>query len=258
VLIESADFLLDVSEREWVMDEDDEQAQRMANQHAMREFMTAVIQRREPSDDKLDEADEFEWEERLKESDRLADAYQEVLEKYMDDRDSEQKEAFVMGWDGLLDAMADESEGGESEAMSMEAFGGVVDGSATCDDNDEESHPLQARSHEVALRAFDLVRNQGDENSASNRLISSLLQVSSKLAGALNGRDAGYEPETGYVLAILKRCLSWSNEAIAACLELQAQEESDADYRRALEQLRQKVFEVRDGIVALRRELRQG
>jgi hypothetical protein len=110
----------------------------------------------------------------------------------------------------------------------------------------------------VALRAFDLVRNQGDENSASNRLISSLLQVSSKLAGALNGRDAGYEPETGYVLAILKRCLSWSNEAIAACLELQAQEESDADYRRALEQLRQKVFEVRDGIVALRRELRQG
>jgi len=256
VLIETADFTLEVSDRSWEMDEDDEQAQRMANQHAMREFMTAVIQRREPCDDKADEADEFEWEERLKESDRLADAYQEVLEKYMDDRDSEQKEAFVMGWDGLLDAMAEESEGGEAEGLNMEAFGGVVEGSSTCDD-DEESHPLQARSHEVALRAFDLVRNQGDENSASNRLISSLLQVSSKLAGALNGREEGYEPETGYVLAILKRCLSWSNEAIAACLELQAQEETDPDHRRALEQLRQTVFEVRDGIVALRRELRR-
>ncbi len=36
-------------------------------------------------------------EERLKESDRLTDAYQEVLEKYMEDPESERKEAFVMG-----------------------------------------------------------------------------------------------------------------------------------------------------------------
>lgn len=257
VLIETSEFLLEVSEHQWVMDEDDEQAQRMANQHAMREFMTAVIQRREPSRDQLDEADEYEWEERLKESDRLADAYQEVLEKYMDDRDSEQKEAFVMGWDGLLDAMAEEAEGGEAEMLHMEAFGPVVDGAQVPDDEAEESHPLQARAHEVALRAFDVVRNHGDETAAGSRLLSSLLQVSNKLAGALNGREEGYHPETGYVLAILKRCLSWSNEAIAACLELQAQEEAGAERRRTLDQLREEVFEVRDAIVALRRELRQ-
>ena len=118
VLIESAGYQLEVFPHEWEMDEDAEEAQKLANLQAMRDFMAQVIQRREPDevDEKHpEELDEFDWEERLKESDRLTDAYQEVLEKYMDDADSERKEAFVMGWDGLLDALAERDEAGETD-----------------------------------------------------------------------------------------------------------------------------------------------
>ncbi|RYD30817.1 MAG: hypothetical protein EOP85_23410, partial [Verrucomicrobiaceae bacterium] len=115
VVIEAASYILTISPHEWEMDEDEEDAQKLANLNAMRDFMAQVIRRRDPEGPEPDvsaELDEFAWEERLKESDRLTDAYQEVLEKYMEDSDSEQKEAFVMGWDGLLDALAEREESG--------------------------------------------------------------------------------------------------------------------------------------------------
>jgi hypothetical protein len=79
--------------------------------------------------------------------------------------------------------------------------------------------------------------------------------VSGKLAGALNDRGSGYEPETGYVLAVLKRCLNWLNEAVACCQQLMAIEE-DPDQLAALAHLRSSAFEIRDGITELRRELK--
>ena len=35
----------------------------------------------------------------------------------MEDADSEQKEAFVMGWDGLLDALAERDEAGDEDDL---------------------------------------------------------------------------------------------------------------------------------------------
>ena len=268
VVIETADYQLEVSPHEWKMDEDDEEAQKLANLQAMRDFMAQIIRRREPSesDEKYpEELDEFEWEERLKESDRLTDAYQEVLEKYMEDADSERKEAFVMGWDGLLDALAERDEagdGGDFESEDDPEFDGDPD-----DDDDDFSeadddflrgdngHPLQVRAQELALRAMDLVPGDKGPGTAAYQLVSNLLQVSGKLAGALNDRGSGYEPETGYVLAVLKRCLNWLNEAVACCQQLMAIEE-DPDQLAALAHLRSSAFEIRDGITELRRELK--
>ncbi len=268
VVIETADYQLEVSPHEWKMDEDDEEAQKLANLQAMRDFMAQIIRRREPSeaDDKYpEELDEFEWEERLKESDRLTDAYQEVLEKYMEDADSERKEAFVMGWDGLLDALAERDEagdGGDFESEDDPEFDGDPDddddGFPDMDDDfmrGDKSHPLQARAQELALRAMDLVPGDKGPGTAAYQLVSNLLQVSGKLAGALNDRGSGYEPETGYVLAVLKRCLNWLNEAVACCQQLMAIEE-DPDQLAALAHLRSSAFEIRDGITELRRELK--
>jgi hypothetical protein len=275
VLIESAGYQLEVFPHEWEMDEDAEEAQKLANLQAMRDFMAQVIQRREPgeSDEKHpEELDEFDWEERLKESDRLTDAYQEVLEKYMDDGDSERKEAFVMGWDGLLDALAERDEAGETDFTAedddfeSEDDADFDDG---CDDEGEfaesdgdgwdfddiESHPLQARAQELAMRAMDVVPGDTGPDTPAYQLISCLLQVSGKLAGALNDRGSGYEPETGYVLAILKRCLNWLNEAVGCCQELMAAEE-DPDQLAALAHIRSSAYEIRDGITELRRELK--
>ena len=270
VVIETTEFKLDVSPHEWTMDADDEEAQKLANLNAMRDFMAQVIRRREPSEeaeDFSDEMDEFAWEQRLKESDRLTDAYQEVLEKYMEDSDCERKEAFVMGWDGLLEEMAERDEaqmrdaanGPATDAGERMEFEDSGDDADFADDGDPfgkyERHPLQARAQELALRAMDVVSGESGQGSPSYLLISNLLQVSGKLAGALNDRSSGYEPEAGYVLAILKRCLNWLNEAVGACQELMTCEE-DADQLAALAHIRSTIFEIRDGITELRRELK--
>lgn len=277
VVIESAAYTLTISPHEWEMDEDAEDAQKLANLNSMRDFMAQVIRRRDPEGPEPDvsaELDEFAWEERLKESDRLTDAYQEVLEKYMEDVDSEQKEAFVMGWDGLLDALADRDEAGEenfpgegtaygsSEDEEEEDF---EDDEATDKDfedadedsygEEEEDHPLQAKAQELAMRAMDVIERDGGPGTPSYQLITNLLQVSGKLAGVLHGRGSGYEPETGFVLAVLKRCLNWLNESVGACQQL-IDLERDPDQRAALDHIRSSVFEIRDSIVELRRELK--
>jgi len=246
----------------------------------MRDFMAQVIRRKNPDGPELevgDELDEYAWEERLKESDRLTDAYQEVLEKYMEDVDSEQKEAFVMGWDGLLDALAERDEAGESDdddfsprdsARMENGFGQFDEGDPDrdefddeMDENDdpdgdeEEDHPLQIKAQELAMRAMDVIQRDGGPNSPSYVLITNLLQVSGKLAGVLYGRDGGYQPETGFVLAVLKRCLNWLNEAMGACQHLM-ELEHDPDQKAALNHIRSSMYEIRDSIVEMRRELK--
>ena len=275
VLIEAAGYDLKISGKEWEMDEDQEEAQKLANLSAMRDFLAQVIGRAEPDDPpgtggKTGELDEYEWEERLKESDRLTDAYQEVLEKYIEDPDSERKEAFAMGWDGLLGELAERDEGGgdnadfydgEENDMFSERWGSGGDDDDDDEDEDEDdwlenSHPLQAKAHGVAMRSFDLAGRGGESDGPAQRMVSNLMQVSAKLAGVLHRRGSGYEPEAGFVLAVLKRCLGWINESVGACGELIAAAE-DADQKAALESLRADTFAIRDGITELRRELKR-
>jgi len=279
VMIETTGFTMKISDREWSMDADAEEAQKLANLGAMRDFLTQMIRRIEPGSKKpgskdgvRTEMNEYEWEERLKESDRLTDAYQEVLEKYMEDPESERKEAFVMGWDGLLGSMADREEGnGDYDDFDDEEDDEDDSGSewmaADDDDDDEgdgdgnpwedgESHPLQASAHEIAMRAFTLVGRDGKQDSPQERLVSNLMQVTAKLAGVLHDREDEYEPEAGFILAVLKRCLNWINESIGACGEL-INVEDDPDHKAALEHLRGEIFGIRDGIIEMRRELKQ-
>ena len=254
VVIETCDFELSLSERVWEMDDDSEEAQKLANMQAMRDFMNLLVRRIEPADRPVDtgeEEDEFQWEERLKESDRLADAYQEVLEKYLDDPDAERKEAFAMGWDGLLEALADESEA----PQPVETAWTPEEPSAEDweeEDADMRQHPLQEKAQDLVIRGIDLTR-AGEEHPSVALLNAALMQVAGKLAGALNG---DYERETGYVLAMLKRCLGWQNDALAACGEL-IRSTSDNDHGRALEALKDSIFEIREEIVNLRKELKE-
>ena len=267
VVIESSDFILTISDHLWDLDEDAEEAQKLANLNAMRDFMALVIQRREGEEagaEPTGELDEFAWEERLKESDRLTDAYQEVLEKYLDDEDSERKEAFVMGWDGLLDALAERDEANEDEDFEdfddedFDDFGGGDD-DGDFDGvpfDEEDSHPLQQSSRELAMQAMDLVETDDGPGSPSYELVTNLLQVSGRLAGALNGHSSGYHPETGFVLAVLKRCLNWLNEALGACQELY-EATRDPRLRAGYRKIQAATFQLRHGIVELRRNLKQ-
>lgn len=281
VLVEAADFELEIGEHAWTMDRDGEEAQKLANLQAMRDYVAILIGSPPESASATitGELDEFQWEERLKESDRLSDAYQEVLEKYCDEPDSERKEAFVMGWDGVLELLAQEEEefpgnmdsdgmqdGDEFEPIPLHDFDSSADDDfwddclpAGPEDPgeaiEEDNHPLQTRAHELASLAYDLVGRAADAGSPARIVLTNLRQVSGKLAAALNGRGSGYEPETGYVLAQLKRCMGWINETLGACQELIAGAEDD-DERAALDHLQSSCFGIRDEITELRRELK--
>lgn len=252
VVIESGDFELKVGERTWEMDGDAEQAQKLANLQAMRDFLQGRIARQRPAGGSRGREvdDEFAWEQRLRESDRLTEAYREVLEKYMGDPDAERKGAFVMGWDGLLEAMAEEVDRDEEFEETWKADDEEGESWKDEDGGCFEPHPFQIEAQELALRAFDLVREHRGLP-AAEQLSGTLMQVSGKLAGALGGE---FEMEKGYVLAILKRCLGWLNEAIAACSEL-ARGEEDIDHQRALEALRDEVFMLREQLTNFRRDL---
>ncbi|MBB5352531.1 hypothetical protein HNR46_002777 [Haloferula luteola] len=249
ILLESCDYQLRLSEAHWTMDADAEEAQKLANLQAMRDFLTTLIARPDASEGSARD-DEFAWEQRLQQSDRLTDAYQEVLEKYMDDPDAEQKEAFVMGWDGLLGAMADdlESDLGLGLDWSEDSGEELYEES---DDDEFEVHPLQEEAQDLAIRSIDLLRNSGNGAPHAQRIMNALSLVAAKLAGALNGH---YQREQGYVLAILKRCLDAQNEALEACSCLLSHT-IDPDQRIATEALRGGIFELRGKITEMRREL---
>ncbi|MFN5870527.1 MAG: hypothetical protein ACK46A_14515, partial [Akkermansiaceae bacterium] len=68
--------------------------------------------------------------------------------------------------------------------------------------------------------------------------------------------SSGYEPEAGFILAVLKRCLNWINDSVGACQQL-IENEKNLDQIAALEQLRANIFTIRDGILEIRRSLKQ-
>lgn len=277
-LVESADFEIIVHEHAWEMDEDEEAAQKMANMHAMREYLADVIQRQESSDDDEEESfTEEAWEEELKASDRLNDANMEAIDKYEEDEDQEEKIAFVMGWDHMIEDMADAQEGIEPsendsedkkrrrewvEAMNIAATEDVL----KLEDEDHEAitdHPLVVRANNFIHRILDEVEEAGiseDRGKSAehplDRFISNSMNIMGKLAGALSGRrTSDIEVEAGYILAIAKRCLNWANEALSATQDLLATPEYSS-HHEMIKGWRAELFGLREGLTDLRQEMR--
>ena len=271
ILIEANDFKLRISGHRWHMDEDDEEAQKLANLQAMRDFMARVINR----DGKA--GGNSASGALPHDADVAGRAFGEVLEKYGTDPDSERKEAFVMGWDRKLEALADldealdgrspyhigEDADGEDEEM-MDQFADLC-GGYFCDDgvgdfdcdedecfNDEE--PVVVKSRELCLLAMDLIDQQAPPGTPAHEIIDCLLDASGKLTGAIDGGD-GSPSEKNYVLTMLKHCLARANRGIGA-LQLLIEREGDADHRAALEHLLSGVFEMREDITELHSEIR--
>jgi len=298
VVIEKADFDLQITEFAWQMDEAEEQAQQFANLNAMRNWLASIIRRPEEkeSEDGFDPEDEApiseaEWEASLKLSDRLTEAHMEAIDKYADDEDEETKVAFVMGWDHMLDMMAQaqEKSGKPLDAADMPAMEDLEDeedaGEAWKDggdepaeggeskdedpDEDEDSdemhkHPLHLASRNLVSRIIrdlkDENRDEGIEDDEVNdtplgRFFTHTLNISGKLAVTLSIRRFDEGSDAGYTLAILKRCLNWSNEALAGLNAIL----SDAqwqDRHTLFSEYKRELHAIRDGITDLRQEIR--
>jgi hypothetical protein len=275
VFIESSDFEISVSEWLWEMDEAAEEAQKTVNLHTMRGWLAGIIRRPEPrtiDDDDFDDSEES-WEESLKQSDRLGDAHMEALEKYGEDGFDDERISFVMGWDHMLGGgrssggAAEEDDDDEEEWLpAADLMPDDEDGDGEGEFIDEDSpdcHPLQKRSHDLVVRLLTEIDEERMENrqtsegdTSLDRFIRNTMNISGKLAGALGIRGFGGSRNKGYTLAILRRCLNWANEALAALNELS---ESPAWQSRLdlLAEFRAELFALRDGMTDLRRELRE-
>ena len=103
------------------------------------------------------------------------------------------------------------------------------------------------------MKEIELTEAKYDRGTPYNRYHAGVLQISGKLAGALNWSNAHRQPD-GYILAITRRCLNWANEALAALTELESAPPGGAapDFFTSL---RPGLFTIRDGITELRREM---
>ena len=279
VFIEGTDFEVSISAWVWEMDEAQEEAQKTANLSAMREWLAGIIQRPEPKEDEeegeFDDSEEA-WEESLKQSDRLSDAHMEAIEKYGADGLHDDRIAYVMGWDHMLSSSRnhepddDDAEGeawkenNDALAELMEIENELHDEAlfGELDADEHEAHPLQTMAHDFVLRLLTEIKEERSENSAESdgntpldRFIRNSMNISGKLAGVLGMPDFEGTSHTGHTLAILRRCLNWANEALAALNELMEAPEWK-DRQDLLNDFRADLFAIRDGITDLRRELR--
>lgn len=279
VFIESTDFEVSTSAWVWEMDEAQEEAQKMAGLNAMRDWLAGIIQRPEPEDEDAEEFDDSEeaWEDSLKQSDRLTDAHMEAIEKYGISGLHDDRIAFVMGWDHMLggnEAGDPDDEHAEGEAWKggaevlpeLNVIESELDDQTFSDfmeEGEREAHPLQTRAHDFVLRLLTDIKEERSDNAeesdgstALDRFIRNSMNIGGKLAGALGTEDFDGSSHTGHTLAILRRCLNWANEALAALNELTEAPEW-RDRQDLLGEFRAELFAIRDGITDLRKELRE-
>jgi hypothetical protein len=103
VVIEGADWKVDISTPAWRLTPEDEQQRAQAAADGMAGFMgklsEAIEAQRHDNPDPIKEWDEFDWEKFLRESDARAAKHAELLDKFGDDPDAEERIDKEMGWD---------------------------------------------------------------------------------------------------------------------------------------------------------------
>jgi len=257
-VIDTSEFALYTSAPEWRMDATTSKTLQAANTKRFLDHIDKIARRISEGSEDGDEFDgegllnEFEWEERLKESDRITDAYMEALDKYQDSPNQEQLISAAMGW----------SHGGESPT----GWDGDDDDDAEefwIEDDDEseslssESHPLYERCHELSVglhrdaQEMNLLDSEDEATSEGltpiQTLVFATMELSSKLAGALNGINQ-IDTEPGLVVAWLKRGLPVLGRALGAANSAAMQDAIPLEW---VEKTREELFTLRSAMLDL-------
>ena len=202
--------------------------------------------------------DEYDWERFLQQQDRKTERYMELLEKYIDDPNRDQIIAREMGWYHLLDEdgkdWADNVDTLFTEEMDL-----AEDEEAGSEEEDEghnaesfELHPLYQASFALTVWIDQLFEELGDlqNHPSAVRLATQSAIASAKLAAALSDDDVD---EIGMTIAYLKRALKAVTNAMEAALHLKQEIKIDRERTTALDH---RLFQIRDGIIALMGEYR--
>ena len=269
VVIESADYQLTISAPEWRLTAEEEEERREQAASGMIDFMSqlteAIEQQKRGQKDPEEEWDEHDYEKFLKESDARTDKYMELLDKYGDSDEAEEKIAKEMGWTRGRDGKDDEGDGMSEEEMNEiyeEALNAPEPEPDPAregidwirDERGEIHHPLQRRCFESALAFSEKAEVAGLEESSDKSLGDFLFEfqtTSVKLAGALQpiARGEGV-PDAGFTVAYLKRALDHlhkSNAGLESVAEKKLLSEAYiAEARKELLEIRQEILRLMD------------
>ena len=196
--------------------------------------------------------DEYDWERFLQEQDQKTEKYMQLVETYLVDPQRDEIIAREMGWTQLLEA---KDWSAEVDALFERDPGADDD----LDQDGMESAAETFQEHGLYQAAFALTiwidqlfdqKPSLQNEPAAIKLATHSALASAKLAAALSGDDAD---EIGMTIAYLKRAL----KAITISMNSAAQLLSGKLITGAqYSVLRQRLFEVRDGIITLMGEYR--
>jgi hypothetical protein len=197
--------------------------------------------------------DEYQWERFLQQQEGKAEKYMRLLEEYLDDPQRDEIIAREMGWSQLLDArdwsaefdaLPDEDMTDEDHHRTDETFGST---------EIFEEHDLYRAAFALTIwidHLFD--RNASLPNEpAAVKLATQAALANAKLAAALSSDSLS---EIGMTIAYLKRALKAITISMDAAVQLR--KIAGPVTRSQYAVLRQRLFQVRDGIITLMGEYR--
>ncbi len=267
VVIESADYVLKISAPEWRLtpEENEQRAKDAASgmDGFMQKLTGAIEQQQRGQKDPEAEWDEYDYEKLMKESDARTDKYIELLEKYGDSDEAEEKIAKEMGWARELTTEEAEEENRHIEEMNRASEEALNQPPPEPDPHREGidwirtaegdlCHPLQHRCSESAINFWDAAEEAGMEKLADKDLEKFIFEfqtTGAKLAGALNGiaQGRGFSDDA-FTVACLKRALDHLHKSQAG---LEAVALKKLLPGQTVVGARKELFEIREGILKL-------
>jgi len=270
VVIESADFELNISAPEWRMTPEQDAARAEQAAGGMSDFMgkltEAVEQHQRGQKDAEQPWNEFDYEKFMKECDARAEKHMELLDKYGDSEEAEAKIAREMGWERELTEEEAEEERRRIEEINAACAAALnepgpdphregIDWVRAADG--DLRHPLQHRCFESAMKFW----HQADEQDLDKTMDKDLEQfifefqtAGAKLAGALNSMARGEDfTEAAFTVARLKRALDHLHKSQAG---LEAVAPKQLLPEATVTEARKELFEIREGILRLMDEFR--
>ena len=272
VVIESADFELNISAPEWRMTPEQDAARAEQAAGGMSDFMgkltEAVEQHQRGQKDAEQPWNEFDYEKFMKECDARAEKHMELLDKYGDSEEAEAKIAREMGWERELTEEEAEEERRRIEEINAACAAALNEPEPEPDPHREGidwvraadgdlRHPLQHRCFESAMKFW----HQADEQDLDKTMDKDLEQfifefqtAGAKLAGALNSMARGEDfTEAAFTVARLKRALDHLHKSQAG---LEAVAPKQLLPEATVTEARKELFEIREGILRLMDEFR--
>lgn len=206
---------------------------------------------------------EFEWEQELREADRRAEAYQEAFDRYRDHPHRERLIAEAMGWEPEeVEEFRDDWQDVTESLQAQNPDEMLENAGMFTEDEEGAHHPLSRRAMDFALRLQRDAKSRGlfEGDIARDHpvlsVIVSIIALGGKLAAALDGTMHGYDPEPGFVIAMLKRSQVPLNEALHALASIQMSG-LPKDTRLWLVTARSELFDLRKDILDLMSDLRK-